>query len=206
MGNWKSKRTAALLLRDLWRLTRRAMEFPNGDLTVGNTLAAATQTATELADDCGGTAVIGRVGAGFNLNGQLLPTASLHFRDLHHQWAERHIESITFWSPVASVDLADLVRVCAGSEPNGPTIGTIRLNETVAPAAHPEGLSIEEIRRYVTSVDEQRESEDADSHRMTGTMVPDEEAIHYLEWVSRIRQRDDVDTSALLGELPERLR
>ncbi len=115
LGDWASKRTAALFLRDLWRLVRRAMEFPNGDLTVGDTLSNATQTATDLADQCGGVAVVGRVGAGFGLNGQLLPAASIQYRDLHHTWTDHQIQSIILRSPISEDDLADLVAVAAGT-------------------------------------------------------------------------------------------
>jgi hypothetical protein len=181
------------------------MEFPNGDLTVGDTLSNATQTATDLADQCGGVAVVGRVGAGFGLNGQLLPAASIQYRDLHHTWTDHQIQSIILRSPISEDDLADLVAVAAGTASTGPTGPTVRINNQTPQNPRRDGLTIDEIHRYLTSVDEQRQADDTETHQMAGTLLPDNEAAHYHQWLERIRRQDDTDTSALLGHLPDRV-
>lgn len=203
LGDWNSKRTAALFLRDLWRLIGRAGEFPNGDLTVGNTFSDATETATDLADQCGGVAVVGRVGAGFGLNGQLLPDASLQYPDLHHAWTDRHIESVTLTSPVSEDDLAELVAVAAGTTSTGPTGRTVRIDNQTPQNPRREGLTIDEIHHYLTSVDEQRRADDTETHQMAGALLADNEAAHYQHWLERIRRQDDTDTGTLLGHLPD---
>lgn len=202
MGDWTSKRTAALLLRDLWRLTRRAIEFPRGDLTVGNTLTNATKTATELADHCGGVAVVGRFGAGFSLNGDLLPAASIQFRDFHRALGHQNIDSIKFRPPVPSTDLADLVSFIAGTTLERPTSNHLQLNDVAPSPDQNQGknLTVEEMNRFISSVNEQRQSDDSELDRLVGPLTSDEDTRHYQDWVERMRHQHDTATVAYLKD------
>ena len=120
MGDRTPKRTAAVLLRDLWRLTRRAREFPNGDPTSGDTLANATKTATDLAPS-------------------------------------------------------------GHSPPN-------------------RSLSIPEMNLFLTSVDQQRQSDNTETQKVAESLLSSDEARHYQEWVQRVRRQDDNETGILLDE------
>jgi hypothetical protein len=150
VGGRDSQRIAGHLLGDLWRLVRRASGFPNGNLTVGNTLTGATRSATDLADRCGGVAVVDLTDGSFCLNGERLLATSIRYRTLYRIMNTHGITSATFTSPVSPTDLADLAAQSAGITTDRPTGGTIRVNDEPSLQHRPDNtrLAGDEANRF----------------------------------------------------------
>ena len=82
---------------------------------------------------------------------------------------------------------------------------TVRANPVAIDTLSREGLTVDEMRRYLTSVDRQRQSDDQELDESVGTLLPDDEARRYQTWVESIRRQDDAETGALLSHIPEGL-
>ncbi len=143
------------MLKDLQALARQMALYPTGHPTTGEALGAATSSADDLATAASGEGVVSLVGDSFYLGRTLLPHASLEFNALLRTMQARGIESITFLSPVAGADVADLGAFIAGLSGDVPAESTVRLNESPFSKADLESdSSLTSLRRsYARSLD-----------------------------------------------------
>ncbi len=121
---------ARQLLKDLHALARQMALYPTGHPTTGEALTAATDSAEGLASGAGGEVVLSLLTDSFYLDRTLLAHASLESSALLRTMQARGIESITFLSPVAGADIADLGAFIAGLSGDVPAESTVRLNES----------------------------------------------------------------------------
>ena len=121
---------ARQLLKDLHGLSRQMALYPTGHPTTGEALSAATESAEFLAAGAGGEVVLSLLTDSFYLDRTLLAHASLESSALLRTMQGRGIESITFLSPVAGADIADLGAFVAGLSGDVPAESTVRLNES----------------------------------------------------------------------------
>ena len=63
-----------------------------------------------------------------------------------------------------------------------------------------ENLTVEEMNRFYSSVNEQRQSEDTEADRLVGPDISDEDTRHYQDWVERMRRQHDTATVAYLKD------
>jgi HD-GYP domain-containing protein (c-di-GMP phosphodiesterase class II) len=117
-------------LRSIQALSRQMSLYPTGHPTTGEALTEATAAAEVLAVDEGGEAIITLLGDSMYLGKTLLPHASLELSAFLRTLQSRGIESISFASPVAGADIADLGAFIAGLSGDVPAEATIRLNES----------------------------------------------------------------------------
>jgi HD-GYP domain-containing protein (c-di-GMP phosphodiesterase class II) len=122
--------SARRLLKDLQALSRQMALYPTGHPTTGEALTAATRSAEDLAAGAGGEVVLSLLADSFYLDRALLAHASLESSALLRTMQGRGIESITFLSPVAGADIADLGAFVAGLSGDVPAESTVRLNES----------------------------------------------------------------------------
>jgi len=125
-----SDQRARQLLKDLQALARQMALYPTGHPTTGEALSAATGSAEQLAEGGGGEVVLSLLTDSFYLDRALLAHASLESSALLRTMQGRGIESITFLSPVAGADVADLGAFVAGLSADVPAESTVRLNES----------------------------------------------------------------------------
>jgi len=121
---------ARQLLKDLQALRRQMKLYPTGHPTTGEALTAATRSAQQLAAGGGGEVVLSLLTDSFYLDRTLLAHASIESSALLRDMQGRGIESITFLSPVAGADIADLGAFVAALSDDVPAESTVRLNES----------------------------------------------------------------------------
>jgi len=121
---------ASQLLKDLQALAKQMKLYPTGHPTTGEALTAATRSAEGLASEAGGEVVMSLLTDSFYLDRTLLAHASLESSALLREMQQRGIESITFLSPVAGADIADLGAFVADLSGDVPAESTVRLNES----------------------------------------------------------------------------
>jgi len=114
----------------LHALARQMALYPTGHPTTGEALTAATGSAEGLASGGGGEVVLTLLTDSFYLDRTLLAHASLESSALLRTMQGRGIESISFLSPVAGADIADLGAFVAGLSGDVPAESTVRLNES----------------------------------------------------------------------------
>jgi HD-GYP domain-containing protein (c-di-GMP phosphodiesterase class II) len=146
---------ARRLLKDLHALSRQMALYPTGHPTTGEALDAATEAAEGLAAGAGGEVVLSLLTDSFYLDRTLLAHASLESSALLRAMQGRGIESISFLSPVAGADIADLGAFVAGLSGDVPAESTVRLNESPYSKAELESeSSFATLRRsYTRSLD-----------------------------------------------------
>jgi HD-GYP domain-containing protein (c-di-GMP phosphodiesterase class II) len=125
------EQSARQLLKDLQALARQMALYPTGHPTTGEALTAATGSAEQLAAAAGGEVVLTLLTDSFYLDRTLLAHASLESSALLRTMQGRGIESVTFLSPVAGADIADLGAFVAGLSADVPAESTVRLNDSV---------------------------------------------------------------------------
>ncbi|MDR9451367.1 MAG: HD-GYP domain-containing protein [Acidimicrobiia bacterium] len=145
---------ARQLLKDLQALSRQMALYPTGHPTTGEALTAATASAEGLASGAGGEVVLSLLTDSFYLDRTLLAHASIESSSLLRTMQGRGIESITFLSPVAGADIADLGAFVAGLSGDVPAESTVRLNESPYSRSDLESDSSAGLRRsYTRSLD-----------------------------------------------------
>jgi HD-GYP domain-containing protein (c-di-GMP phosphodiesterase class II) len=125
-----TEHVARTALRSIQVLARQMSLYPTGHPSTGEALSEATAASEALAATADGEAVITLFGDSMYLGRSLLPHASLELSSLLRTLQSRGVESITFNSPVAGADLADLGAFIAGLSGDVPAEATIRLNES----------------------------------------------------------------------------
>lgn len=149
-----SEHVARSALRSIQALTRQMSLYPTGHPSTGEALTEATAATDALAATGEGEAVITLLGDSIYLGRSLLPHASLEMSSLLRLLQSRGIESITFNSPVAGADVADLGAFIAGLSGDVPAEATIRLNESPFSRADLETDTTGGVRRsYARSLD-----------------------------------------------------
>jgi HD-GYP domain-containing protein (c-di-GMP phosphodiesterase class II) len=121
---------ARTTLRSIQALSRQMSLYPTGHPSTGEALSDATTAAEALSVDEGGLAVITLLGDSIYLGTSILPHASLELSSFLRTLQSMGIESISFASPVAGADVADLGAFIAGLSGDVPAEATIRLNES----------------------------------------------------------------------------
>jgi len=149
-----SEKTARAALRSIQALSRQMSLYPMGHPSTGEALTDATVVTQALSTDEGGEAVISLLGDSIYLGKSLLPHASLELSSFLRTLQSRGIESMSFTSPVAGADIADLGAFIAGLSGDVPAEATIRLNESPYSRADLESGEGSGVRRsYTRSLD-----------------------------------------------------
>jgi HD-GYP domain-containing protein (c-di-GMP phosphodiesterase class II) len=145
---------ARAALRSIQALSRQMSLYPTGHPSTGEALNEATAAAEALAASEGGSAVITLLGDSIYLGKAILPHASLELSSFLRTLQSGGIESISFASPVAGADIADLGAFIAGLSGDVPAEATIRLNESPYSRSDLESGESAGVRRsYTRSLD-----------------------------------------------------
>ncbi len=149
-----SENAARVTLRSIQALSRQMSLYPTGHPSTGEALSVATAAAEALSVNEGGAAVITLLGDSIYLGKAILPHTSLELSSFLRTLQSRGIESISFASPVAGADIADLGAFIAGLSGDVPAEATIRLNESPYSRSDLESGESSGVRRsYTRSLD-----------------------------------------------------